>query len=498
MEKLSAVLTSLSELTSHSDDDQIDRLNRRYTTFLLVVFAILVSTKQYVGDPITCWVPAQFTDNHEQYTNKVCWVSNTYYLPFDRRKIPEEEELRQKICYYQWIPMILITEAVLFYIPCILWAMLNKRSGLNLKGLVEAGVSWQQTQVIEARDRMLRYMVHHVDMYLTSRRPSESGCWARIKKTLVKKCIFIFGTSYGNYLSYTYLSIKLLYIANSVGQIFMLSVFLGTDYHVFGINVVLGLLRGDDWQASIRFPRVTLCDFEVRTLGNVHRHTVQCVLPINLFNEKIFVFIWFWFVFVAMVTIASFLQWLYRTVHNSNAYVIAELMAFDRIARETTNMTSKFTGQYLGQDGVFLTRIIAINSGHLVSAELLGALWEMYMHQQGIGGADGDVSSGGGEDGDVSGGGGEDGDVSGGGGGGGGEDGDVSGGGGGGEDGDVSGGGGGGEDGDVSSGGDICCNAGASDCITGDFSDDGYGFSGVSDLNNVSSGDGDDDNDDND
>ena len=39
------------------------------------------------------------------------------------------------------------------------------------------------------------------------------------------------------------------------------------------------------------------------------RYTVQCVLPINLFNEKIFLFLWFWIFFLTVMNLSSFMHW---------------------------------------------------------------------------------------------------------------------------------------------------------------------------------------------
>ena len=40
----------------NNDDVFIDRLNHRYTVAMILVFAAIVTTQQYFGSPITCWV----------------------------------------------------------------------------------------------------------------------------------------------------------------------------------------------------------------------------------------------------------------------------------------------------------------------------------------------------------------------------------------------------------------------------------------------------------
>lgn len=119
------------------DDDFADRLSRRYTVSLLILFCILVGSSQFVGSPIACWTPAQFTGAMVTYTNYICWIANTYYVPTDDY-LPNPSEPRQhRINYYQWVPFILALMAFLFYVPFVVWHLLSKPSGLDAKTVMK-------------------------------------------------------------------------------------------------------------------------------------------------------------------------------------------------------------------------------------------------------------------------------------------------------------------------------------------------------------------------
>ena len=361
---------------SHLDDDFVDRLNRSYTTLMFIVFCILVKTKQYVGEPIHCWVPGHFTSNYASYTNKICWVSNTYYLP-PKDGIPEQTP-EQMINYYQWIPMFMIFQALFFYMPYLVWRVFSKRSGIDLANIIEAGRSCHR----DNKDKTMRFMLHQMDQFLGHFRSSSRGCCTDMKSYLASHCNLICGKKYGNYMVTVYLTVKCLYLINCVSQLFVLNAFLSADFHIYGFQMMKAMSNNEDWPAAKIFPRTTMCDFEVRALGNTHRHTVQCVLSINFFNEKIYMIIWCWLVLLSIITAMSLVLWITRSVFHLDQmhYIKRHLRYANKLQRsEDKKLVTKFVKNYLRQDGIVVIRLLNSNVNSITVADFVAELWDNFV-----------------------------------------------------------------------------------------------------------------------
>lgn len=89
-------IAKVRQFKFHNDDDIYDRLSRRFSVVLLMLFTVVVSTKQYVGDPIACFAPAQFTGKCS-CSHQVTCVSrrkeiSTNCKPIIRLEISEREK----------------------------------------------------------------------------------------------------------------------------------------------------------------------------------------------------------------------------------------------------------------------------------------------------------------------------------------------------------------------------------------------------------------------
>ena len=347
------------------DDDFYDRLSRRYSVVLLVIFTILVSTKQYVGEPIACFCPAHFTGTHVEYTNNICWISNTFFVSFDRLlpKYPDPKT-ESFIYFYQYVPLILIVQAIFFYMPSMIWSSLNSKSGYDL-GMLVTHARVIDTYTSEIREVSVRHLARHIDRTLEYHRQKRLEYMDQLRAMKCSSLPSIYSFFLLNdhikmrdhHLMWSFLFTKILYLFNALGQLYLLNFFLGNDYHMYGFAVIRALFTGnnENWTVTPRFPRVTWyvfhlslskkqnllelsisfrCNFAVRNLAdNIHTYTVQCSLPINIFNEKIFLIVWFWLYLITLFTLFGFFYWLaslfYPQFYKSN--LIRYLSSMKRI-----------------------------------------------------------------------------------------------------------------------------------------------------------------------
>ncbi|CAH8445001.1 unnamed protein product [Schistosoma turkestanicum] len=187
----------------------------------------------------------------------------------------------------------------------------------------------------------------------------------------------------GNFLVRLYMLVKLIYLSNVIGQIFLLEYYTGVEYNFYGIRVLYDLARGRQWEESGHFPRVTFCDFEAKKLAQSHYYTLQCVLPINMFLEKIYIFLWLWFFLVGVVTFSSIIIWIRRIgTRNMRLTWIRQQLITIRQYNKFEKGFEQFVDNHMGPDGVFLLRLIAQNYGDLVAGDTIGELWMAYWQRR--------------------------------------------------------------------------------------------------------------------
>ncbi|CAK5123462.1 unnamed protein product [Meloidogyne enterolobii] len=365
---------ALSFLRYQKDDDLVDRLSYFYTSSFLIMMAVLVSFKQFGGRPLECWVPAQFTSSWEAYTEMFCWQvyflsENTYFVPVDE-DIPEEiaERDYRKISYYQWVPFFLLIQAFLFYGPCLIWRLMSDKSGIRLNDIVQMATEKENIEP-EYRMRTIESLARHIEAALRYQHTATS----RTQYTLhrVFKCFNL--RYYESYVTGMYLATKVFYVGNVLTNLLLVNKFLETNnYSIYGLG---------------NFPRVTLCDFEVRVLGNIQRHS--CVLVINIFNEKIFILLWLWFCILFFITLFDGLYWFSVSLFHRDRFrfVLRHLELTsdpDRpelFRKEKRKQVEHFLKAYLKVDGVLVLRMIALHAGVMYCTEITDALWKRYLSQ---------------------------------------------------------------------------------------------------------------------
>ena len=149
---------------------------------------------------------------------------------------------------------------------------------------------------------------------------------------------------------------KMLYLANSIAQFFILQKFLSSDIHSYGWKVFTSIISGEDWPAGELFPKSTMCIFKLHAFrGQVHTHVVQCVLPVNFFHDKLYTLIWFWLVIVVIINGLSLMFWIMKFLCRMDriSFISHHFHALGKVGRKDKS-SKQFVCDFLKQDDIFV------------------------------------------------------------------------------------------------------------------------------------------------
>ncbi|XP_025085451.1 innexin unc-7-like [Pomacea canaliculata] len=248
-------------------EDVASILINRLTCYTLVIIALCLSGVQLVGNAIECWCPAQTTDAQCNYTKSVCWISRVYFID-------------------------------------------HAEDGFDLDRMIQSVTSCL------AGEKKAELVANNIDLHLQSRQRRRRRWWGPVEAVaewVSATGVFVLGSGGGTYQTGLFLLTRLLNVVVVALLYPLLSRFLEADFAAWGwymLRQLIGLEEdADGTEARNVFQRETLCDFRIRQQQNVHVYTVQCVLPLNLWSEKIFLVLWVWLPVLLVASVFCYLDW---------------------------------------------------------------------------------------------------------------------------------------------------------------------------------------------
>ncbi|XP_069936710.1 innexin inx2-like [Cherax quadricarinatus] len=243
----------------HTKDFHINNiifsLHYKITIIFLLIFCILITQKQYFGDPIDCVV----NDIDSKVMNLYCWILSTYTTSKDGK-------IKFYHKYYQWVALFLYFQIMMFYFPHYLWKILEG-------GKIKMLVSHLNNSIVDdtIKQNRIKYLINYFTLNLHSQ----------------------------NIYVYKFFGCEILNFVNVIGQIYLTNRFLGYKFLTYGTQVIASSTHMNEL-----FPKVATCTlYKHGSSGSTEKIDSLCVLSLNIVNEKIFLFLYFWFIILAVCSV---------------------------------------------------------------------------------------------------------------------------------------------------------------------------------------------------
>ncbi|TKR63111.1 hypothetical protein L596_026986 [Steinernema carpocapsae] len=363
------LMKDFAKLMGDPEDDFYDRISCAISVYILILFAVLTGGGLNFGRPVQCLHRPEAPEHWIEYYSDRCLAEGTYttYTTEDPmlEGFEQPELVSELIGYYQWVPYVLALQAYLFLVPKIFWSFcLHFHSFDFISAICDA--SKLENLFENTGKKHLKELVRHVVRSSDLIRRHKGG---------------LFGMS----LSVCHLITKWLYVLNAVGQFFLLVVFVGRGDMMWGYD---NFWRAFRLQQSPLFPLESYCTLAVKE-GGVNEptttRTMQCVLPWNMINEKIYIFLWFWILFVfSMALVSAVVTTAFFALPPLRRHAIyALLQTAPMVGEDTFNKYAihVFVTKIVRADGLLLLNLIRERSGDIIASQVAYEIWGHIMNE---------------------------------------------------------------------------------------------------------------------